>query len=179
MAMGALAGWITLRGQAADPQWKRSGAGDLLLYINGQDPGSGEIGEMLAKQLRKVLPESGARVAREPTAARVASVLSTEQGNLAVIAYDIALEMYRGQPPFQAVGPIELRVLVENYKYQVVCRADFRRDPGYLVAEALMKDPEPLKLTVPERPAARAGRDSIPTHPGALAFSKGEPLDQK
>jgi len=176
--MGALAGWITLSGQAADRQWKRGRGGDLLLYINGQDPGSGEIGEMLAKQMREVLPESGARVEREPTAERVDAVLSSEQGNLAVIAYDIALKMYRGQPPFQAVGPIELRVLVENYKYQVVCRADFPRDSAYLVTGALMKDPEPLKLTVPERPAARAGRDSIPTHPGALAFSKGEPVDR-
>jgi hypothetical protein len=96
---------------------------------------------------------------------------------LAVIAYDIALEMYRGDAPFKAVGPIALRVLVENYKYQVLCRADFARDRAYLVAEALMKNPEPLKLMVPDRPAAASG-DSIPTHPGALAFLKGDPLDK-
>ena len=80
---------------------------------------------MLAKQLRKLLPESGARVVREPTAARVASVMSTQPGDLVVIAYDIALEIYRGSPPFKAVNPIELRVLVENYKYQVAWRVPF------------------------------------------------------
>lgn len=175
--LGALAAWITLSGQAVHRQWKRSRAGDLLLYVNAQDPGSDEIGGMLAKQLRKLLPESGARMVREPTAARVASVMSTQQGDLAVIAYDIALEIYRGSPPFKAVNPIELRVLVENYKYQVLCRADFERDRAYLVTEALMKDAELLQLRVPDRPA-EAGRDSIPTHPGALALLKGEPLDK-
>jgi hypothetical protein len=98
---------------------------------------------------------------------------------LAVIAYDMALKMYRGEAPFNAVGPIELRVLVENYRYQVVCRADFGRDRAYLVAEALMKDPELLKLTVPDRPTGTMGRDSIPTHPGALAFLKREPAETK
>jgi hypothetical protein len=175
--MGALAAWITLSGQAVHRQRKRSRAGDLLLYVNAQDPGSDEIGGMLAKQLRKLLPESGARVVREPTAARVASVMSTQRADLAVIAYDIALEIYRGSPPFKAVNPIELRVLVENYKYQVLCRADFERDRAYLVTEALMKDAELLKLMVPDRPAG-TGRDSIPTHPGALALLKGEPLEK-
>jgi hypothetical protein len=42
-----------------------------------------------------------------------------------------------------------------------------------------MKDPGPLKLTVPDRPGGRTNRDSIPTHPGALAFLKGEPLDKQ
>ena len=172
--MGALAAWITLCGQAVHRQWKRSRAGDLLLYVNAQDPGSDEIGGMLAEQLLKRLPESGARVVREPTAARVASVMSTQRGNLAVIAYDIALEIYRGSPPFKAVN---LRVLVENYKYQVLCRADFERDRAYLVTEALMKDAELLKLMVPDRPVG-TGRDCIPTHPGALALLKGEPLDK-
>ena len=137
--MGALAAWITLCGQAVHRQWKRSPAGDLLLYVNAQDPGSDEIGGVLAKQLRMLLPDSGARVVREPTAARVANVMATQRGDLAVIAYDIALAMYRGRPPFKAVNLIELRVLVENYKYQVLCRADFERDRAYLVTEALMK----------------------------------------
>jgi len=176
--IAALAAWFTLSGQAAERQWKRGREGDLLMHTDGQDPGSGEIGEVLVGQLRKVLPDSGARVAREPTAARLAGVMAAKQAGLAVIAYDIALEMYRGSAPFNDAGPLELRVLVENYKYQVLCRADFERDRAYLVAEALMKDPEPLKLTVPDRPAP-ASADTIPTHPGALAFLKGEPLDRK
>ena len=141
-ALTALTAWTTTSAHAADPQWKRGPGGDLLLHADGQDPGSGEVAEILAKQLRKVLPDSGARVVREPTAERLDSVMATARGDVAVIAYDIALEMYRGEAPFKAAGPIELRVLVENYKYQVVCPADFARDRAYLVAEALMKDPE-------------------------------------
>ena len=181
-AMGvltALTAWNGMSAHGADRQWKRGSGGDLLLHTDGQDPGSSEVAEILTKQLRKVLPDSGARVVREPTAERLDSVMATARGDVAVIAYDIALEMYRGEPPFKAGGPVELRVLVENYKYQVVCPADFARDRAYLIAEALMKDPEPLKLTVPDRPSGTPGRDSIPTHPGALAFLKGEPLDKK
>jgi hypothetical protein len=178
-ALTALTAWTAMSARAADSQWKRGPGGDLLLHIDGQDPGSGEVAEILTKQLRKVLPDSGARVVRESTAERLDSVMATARGDVAVIAYDIALEMYRGEAPFKAAGPTELRVLVENYKYQVVCSADFARDRAYLVTEALMKDPVFLKLTVPDRPPGTAGRDSIPTHPGALAFLKGEPLDKK
>jgi hypothetical protein len=177
-ALTALSVWTRMGARAADPQWKRGPGGDLLLHTDGQDPGSSEAAEILAKQLRKVLPDSGARVVREPTAAGLDTVMATARGDLAVIAYDIALEMYRGEPPFKAAGPIELRVLVENYKYQVVCPAACERDRAYLVAEALMKDPEPLKLMVPDRRATASG-DSIPTHPGALASLKGDPLDKK
>ena len=178
-ALTALSAWTRMSANAADPQWKRGPGGDLVLHTDGQDPGSSAVGEILAKQLRKMLPDSGARVVREPSAARLDTVMATAQGDLAVIAYDIALEMYQGEPPFKAAGPVELRVLVENYKYQVVCPADFARYRAYLVAEALMKDPEPLKLTVPDRPGGTTNRDSIPTHPGALAFLKGEPLDKQ
>jgi hypothetical protein len=174
----ALTAWMTLSGEAADRQWKRGPEGDLLMHTNGEDPGSGETGELLVKQLRNALPDSGARVGQEPTALRLASVMAAPHPGLAVIAYDIALEMYRGAAPFQAIGPIELRVLVENYKYQVLCRTDFERNRAYMVTEALMKDPLLLKLMVPDRPAT-ANRDSIPTHPGALAFLKVDALDKQ
>ena len=178
-ASAALAAWTGRSAHAADRQWKRGAGGDLLLHADGQDPGSGEVAGILAKQLRTTLPDSGATLVRETSAERLDRVMATAQGDIAVIAYDIALEMYRGEPPFKAAGPIELRVLVENYKYQVVCAAEFARDRAYLIAEALMKDPVLLKLTVPDRPSGTTGRESIPTHPGALAFLKGEPLDEK
>ena len=181
-AMGALAALAARTGgsaRAADRQWKRGPGGDLLLHADGQDPGSSEVADILVKQLRTALPDSGATVVRETSAERLDSVMATARGDVAVIAYDIALEMYRGEPPFKAAGPIELRVLVENYKYQVVCPAAFARDRAYLIAEALMKDPVLLKLTIPDRPSGTSGRESIPTHPGALAFLKGEPLDKR
>jgi hypothetical protein len=178
-ALTALAAWTGGSARAADRRWKRGPAGDLLLHADGQDPGSGEVADILIKQLRAALPDSGATLVREANAERLDSVMATARGDVAVIAYDIALAMYRGEPPFKAVGPMELRVLVENYKFQVVCLADFARDRAYLIAEALMKDPMLLKMTVPDRPSGSTGRDSIPTHPGALAFLKGEPLDRK
>lgn len=126
-ALTALSGWTRMSARAADPQWKRGPGGDLLVHTDGQDQGSGEVAGILAKQLRKALPESGARVVPEVTAERLDAVMATARGDVAVIAYDIALQMYRGEPPFKSAGPIELRVLAENYKYQVVCPADFER----------------------------------------------------
>jgi len=174
-ALGALAvlgAWLTLSGQALQREWKRAGGGNLLLHINAQDEGSAEAAELLAKQLRKALPDTDIRVARDASAATVADTLAKTQGGLALVAYDIALQMYLGEGPFRGLGPVPLRVLVENYKYQLLCRADFAREQAYLLAQAVMQDPDMLKLTVPERPADAGVRDGIPTHPGALAFLK-------
>ena len=171
--VAAVGAWIMLGAQTPSYQWKRGRAGDLLLYCNGEDPGSSMVGETLASRLRDILRDSGARVAPEATPAGIASALSKGKSGLAIMAYDIALEMYQGAAPFQKFGPIELRVLVENYKFQVLCLADFEHGQAYLVTQALMGDPEPLKLTVPDRPVGAANRDSIPTHRGALAFLKG------
>jgi hypothetical protein len=174
-ALGALAvlgAWLTLSGQALQREWKRAGGGNLLLQVNAQDEGSAEAAELLAKQLRKPLPDTDIRVARDASAATVADALAKAQGSLALVAYDVALQMYQGEGPFRGLGPVQLRVLVENYKYQLLCRADFAREQAYLLAQAVMQDPEMLKLTVPERPADAGVRDSIPTHPGALAFLK-------
>jgi len=174
-ALGALAvltAWITLSGQALQREWKRSGGGNLALQINAQDLGSAEAAELLAKQLHNALPDTDIRVAKDNNASAVAEVMAKMQGGLALVAYDLALQMYRGEGTSRALGPGQLRVLVENYKYQLLCRTDFAREQAYVIAQAIMQDPEMLKFTVPDRPADAAGRDSIPTHPGALAFLK-------
>ena len=173
-ALAVLGAWVTLSGQALQREWKRAGGGDLALHINVQDEGSGEAAELLAKQLHKALPDTDIRVARGANVAAVDEVMAKTPGALALVAYDVALQMYRGEGAFRALGPVQLRVLVENYKYQLLCRADFAREQAYLIAQAIMEDPEMLKLSVPDRPAESGVRDSIPTHPGALAFLKSD-----
>lgn len=173
-ALAVLAAWISLSGQALQREWKRAGGGNLALHINGEDAGSADAAELLAKQLHKALPDTDIQVARGASAAAVDEVMAKTQGVLAFVAYDIALQMYRGEGPFSALGPIPLRVLVENYKYQLVCRPDFTREQAYVVTQAIMQDSDMLKLTVPDRSTPGPGRASIPTHPGALAFLKSD-----
>ena len=85
-----------------------------------------------------------------------------------------ALALYRGEPPFADYARVPLRVLVASDGYQLVCRDDFKREHAYLVVEALMREPRVVALTVP---AGDAGTDvAVPTHAGALAFVRGEPL---
>ena len=174
-ALAVLGAWATLSGQALQREWKRVGGGNnLALQINAQDQGSAEAAELLAKQLHKALPDTDIRVARSGNAAAVDEVMAKTQGVLAWVAYDIGLQMYRGEGAFRGLGPVQLRVLVENYKYQLLCRTDFAQEQAYLVAQAIMQDAETLKLSVPDRPAESNVRDSIPTHPGALAYLKSE-----
>ena len=84
--ISALAAWIMLGGQTPYRQWKRDGYGDLLLYTNNDDPGASWTGGLLAGQLLKMLPASGARVAVESTAEGLASAIAQRHGELAIVA---------------------------------------------------------------------------------------------
>jgi hypothetical protein len=64
---------------------------------------------------------------------------------------------------------------VENERYQLVCREDFRTEHAYLVAEALAGESGEPGLTVPAHEGVAEG--SVPPHAGALAFAKGERFD--
>ncbi len=84
-AVAVLAAWITLSGQALQREWKRAGGGDLVLHINAQDVGSAEAAELLAKQLRRALPDTDIRVARDASAVAVDEVIAKTQGGLALV----------------------------------------------------------------------------------------------
>ena len=173
-ALAAAGSLLLLAGHSPYRQWKLYRQSHLLLFTTREDPGSDALGETLAARLREVLPDSRAGVARAANRQRLASLLSSNQADVAVMPMSEALALYQGVAPFADFAPMPLRVLVEGEGYQLVCRDDFKKQHAWLVAEALMREPRAAPLAVPQR---EAGAGGVPTHPGALAFARGEALD--
>jgi hypothetical protein len=173
----ASAGALLLTGHSPYRQWMVYRETHLVIITSRDDPGGDALGEKLAAIMRAALPDSKAAVARGPRVQRIASLLSSRQADVAVASRGNALAMFRGEPPFEEYGPIPLRVLVQDPRYQLVCREDFLAQHGFLVAEALMESGADLGLSIPGRDAVAAG--AIPPHAGALAFAEGEPLDPR
>jgi hypothetical protein len=161
---------LLLAGHTPYSQWKLYRQAHLLIFTTRDDPGSDELGERIAARLREVLPDSQAQVARAPHVARIASLITSSQADVAVLSHPNAAALFAHQEPFTDYPPIALRVLVETPQYQLVCREDFKLDHAYLVAEALVGTPGVPALTVP------VGASPVPAHAGALAFARGEPL---
>lgn len=165
-------GWLVLTGHSPYRQWIVYRETHLVILTSRDDPGADALGEKFAALVRGALPDSKAAVGRGPRVQRIASLIATRQAEVGVVSRSNALAMARGSAPFDQIGPIDLRVVVQNDAYQLVCRDDFPRPHGYLVAEALMGNGNDLGLSIP------TGRESdIPAHSGALAFADGQSLD--
>ncbi len=163
---------LLLAGHTPYRQWKLYRQTHLLIFTTRDDPGSDDLGERIADRLRTALPDSNARVARAPHAARIASLMTSSQADVAVLSHANAAALYARREPFTDYPPIDLRVLVETAQHQLVCREDFKREHAYVVVEALVAAPGVPALIVP------AAGEPVPAHPGALAFIRGEPLAQ-
>jgi hypothetical protein len=173
-ALAAIASAAALTAHSPYRQWILYRQAHLLIFTSRDDPVSDALGERIAARLREVLPESKARVARAPHAARIASLITTGQADIAVLSRANAAALFRREAPFQDSSPVALRVLVQTEQYQLVCREDFKDEHAYLVAEALAGDPKEPKLTVPAIALDEAS--SVPAHAGAVAFARGEKL---
>lgn len=168
----ASAGWLTLSGHSPYRQWVVYRETHLVILTSRDDPGADDLGEKFAELMREALPDSKAAVGRGPRVQRIASLIATRQAEVGVVSRSNALAMFRGETPFDQIGAIDLRVLVQNDNYQLVCRNDFPRPHGYLVAEALVANGRDLALTIP-----RSDQSDVPAHVGALAYAEGQPLD--
>src|SRR5262245_28166630 len=159
---------LVLAGHTPYMQWKLYRQAHLLIFTTRDDVGSDELGERIAKRLLEALPDSKAQVARAPHVARIASLITSNQADVAVLSHANAAALFARKDAFADFPPVALRVLVATPQYQLVCREDFRLDHAYLVAEALAGDPGVPSLAVP------TGAGPVPTHAGALAFLRGE-----
>lgn len=176
--LGAVTASALLAGHTPYRQWTVLRQRFLLIHTNREDLGTDALGERIAAVLVEQLPSSRARVVRGPDNYRIGSLISTDQADVAVLARGTALALAERVPPFDALPPTELRVLAESAGYQLVCRRAFPRHHGYLIAEALSSASASLEMVVPDRPEGQEGAHrQLPTHVGALAFLRGEPLE--
>ncbi|RDD60537.1 hypothetical protein DRB17_17740 [Ferruginivarius sediminum] len=178
----ALGGLIALpaTGHAPYGQWGVYRKRFLLILTTKVDPPSFALGQRLAEVLAERLPDSRARVSRAPHKARVASLISTGQLDLALMRPDDAAALRRGLPPFADYGPVQLRRLVGLGDFLLVCRADFPARHAWLlartIAEAIRDLPAPL---TPVPTLAQKPDSSVPLHKGARAYFTGEPMPDR
>ncbi|MEQ1882078.1 MAG: hypothetical protein ABL878_14035 [Burkholderiales bacterium] len=156
-------------------QWKVYRQRHLLIFAARTDPAAYDLCEELARLLLEHLPTSRAEAARAPDVQRIASLITTDQADFALLARDSALALAQRRGDFADYVPAELRALVENDKYQLLCRAEVPKQHAFLVVQVLIEQGGQWGLTVPNRPAPQA--DAVPTHDGALAFLRGEKLE--
>lgn len=146
-------------------QWVVYRKKHLLIGAHRADTRTYELAKQLAAQLAEHLPKSKSRVARAPTAERLASLLGTDQLDLAVLARADAEGILTGAGRFKPYGAIPLRLLASLGSHLLVAHERFPPRHAWLVAAALHDLVE----------TAETAAGDLKWHPGALAFRKGEP----
>jgi hypothetical protein len=152
-------------------QWKVFRQRYLLITTSRTDPVGDALGDRIAEVLLAELPQSRAMVSRAINLERIASLITTDQANIAVLDHAAAGALARGEAPFADYGPFPLQVIVQTESHRLVCREDVPLHHGYMIAGALMDHAADLGIRIP------GSGDAMPVHPGAAAFARGETIE--
>ena len=167
-ATAAAAVALLLSGHTPYGQWAVYRRKHLLIGSHRGDPETYDVAKRVEAILAEHLPAASARVARAPHAGRLASLLGTEQMEVAILGAADAGAMLDGTGAFAPYGPIALTVLAPVAGRLLVARADFPDRHAWLVTAALAGTE-----LAPE--AAWPADTSLPWHPGSIAFLEGLP----
>jgi len=172
--LAAIAALLAQTAHAHSPyrQWKVMRQRYLLVHSTRTDPRSDELAEKLVAILQRVLPEASAMVARVPDGQRVASLLTTNQAVLAVMRQEDARDLFLARGAFGGYQGAQLRLLARVEDRVLVTVESFPAHHAWLVAAALVENPEALSIRVPD-----SMQGEVPVHPGAAGFARGEPLE--
>ncbi len=153
-------------------QWDVYRMRHLLIGTTREDAESYPLGKQLAEILGAAVPDSSARVARARQVTRLASLLTTDQLKLALIAEDHLADLAAGRGAFADFGPLALSRLYRFGDLLLVARSDFPEAHAWIITHALMMNAGAFS----GRPPAEATGSVLPVHPGALAALRGETL---
>ncbi|MEM9222702.1 MAG: hypothetical protein AAGB11_09900 [Pseudomonadota bacterium] len=143
-------------------QWVVYRKKHLLLGTHRDDDAGYRTAKDAAAHLVEALPASKARVARAPAPSRLASLLATDQLDVAILKPSLAAEMAAGRNVFAAYGPIDLKTLLMlSDGRMLVAHARFPDEHAELVADALLGSALATK-------AAQADEPPLPWHPGVI-----------
>lgn len=163
----AAAGTVLLSGHTPYRQWVVYRKKHLLIGSHRATPRTYELAKRIVAVLDDHLPEARARVARAPTAGRIASLIGTGQLETAILTEAEAADMAAGRGAFEPYGAIDLRRLASLDGHAFVAAADFADHHAWLVIDALFDDP----MTDRDDPI-----HSLPWHPGAEARFEDRPM---
>jgi TRAP-type uncharacterized transport system substrate-binding protein len=154
-------------------QWTVYRLRNLFIVASGTDAQAANLARALAEGLSRELPESHARMTRATDSVRIASLLATEQLDVAVVSRDEAALMLAGTGVYREVGPVQLRAIASLDEYVLVTVERFAARHAYLIAAAI----EHLRAGLPIGSANTFARPlSVPSHPGAALFYNGNSL---
>ena len=150
------------------PQWVAYRRKHLLVGCHREDNETFRLAEMLVDEINHALPKAKARAARAPRAERLASLIGTDQMEVAVMTRAEAVEMRDGAGSFAPYGKIALTRLADFGPYVLAADAGFPIRHAWMVTTAIHSGG-----VVQDIPKAVA----LPLHPGAEAQIAGIALD--
>ena len=157
-----------LGGHTPYGQWVVYRRKHLLIGCHRGDPRTYELAKEVQQVLDEHLPDASARVARARGAGRLASLLGTDQLEVAVLGRDEAAAIAEGRGDFAPYGAVDLRFLAPAGDRLLLSHAGFPNRHAWLVTGALLgTDLAPLWVEWSDR--------LLPWHPGSIAFAEGRP----
>lgn len=147
-------------------QWQVYRRKHLLVGCHKDASGTYALAKEIVALLDSHLPKARARVARAPTAQRIASLMATDQMDVAVMSADNANAMAAGAGDFKPYGKVPLQTLMQLEQWILVCRSDIPSRHAWLIADALL-----------ERIPASDTEINLPHwHSGALLRHQGQSI---
>tara|TARA_B100000674_G_C37395182_1_gene713706 strand:- start:52 stop:591 length:540 start_codon:yes stop_codon:yes gene_type:complete len=119
-------------------QWKVVRKKHLLIYSNREDLKTDELAEQVNKVLKQFLPDAKSMVARGRNYKRIASILTTGQGMLALFKKDQAQNLFNGEYPYKGYSGKHIRVICQIDGYYLLSNTSFKNDHAILVYDTLI-----------------------------------------
>ena len=161
---------LSVRAHTPYKQWAVYRQKHLLIGCHKDVPETYELSKRIVALLDTDLPTASARVARAPAASRLASLLATDQLNIAVLTPETATEMAQGKGIFEAYGSITLNTLLPLEKYLLVGHSRLREHHCWQITKAL----EPLGSS-----EMITSKPTLPWHAGSRQYVLGNPMPVK
>jgi hypothetical protein len=155
-------------------QWTVYRRRNLFVVASRDDPEALRLAKELVEGLARELPESRAMMTRASDSVRIASLLATDQLEVAILAPHEAQEMLAGAGKYRATGPVPLRVLAKLDGHLLVTVESFRNRHAFLLAQAV----DHLRAGSAAAASASHSPLTVPDHPGAVAYRNGLPLPE-
>ena len=166
---GIALGALLLGGHTPYGQWVVYRKKHLLIGCHRADPDTYTLAKGVVAELDLHLPEARARVARAPTAGRLASLLGTGQLEIAILSPADGQDMAAGAGPFKPYGPIPLRLLAQLGDHLLTVHSNFSPSHAWLVSDAVLNSRLSNSPSADEVPP-------LPWHAGTRLRILGEPL---
>ncbi|MEL7086693.1 MAG: hypothetical protein AAGM36_19610 [Cyanobacteria bacterium J06597_1] len=119
------------------PQWKVYRKLHLFIVVNRDDTVAYDLGQAIAHTLAEEIPESRAMVTRARNSLRLASLISTQQLDVALLPRTELTAWQTHQHPYEQLQSTDLKELFEVEDYVLISRDDFRSEHAAWIKETL------------------------------------------